>query len=94
MNFKTLDLSKVYLVTGAAGFIGYYLSKRLLDQGCQVIGIDNLNDYYDVKLKQTRLDQLLPYSNFEFVKVDISEKEAVMELFEKRKPQVIVNLAA
>ena len=94
MNFKTLDLSKVYLVTGAAGFIGYYLSKRLLDQGCQVIGIDNLNDYYDVKLKQTRLDQLLPYSNFEFVKVDISDKEAVMELFEKRKPQVIVNLAA
>ena len=52
MRYKPLDKSKIYLVTGAAGFIGYFLCKRLLDEGCSVVGIDNLNDYYDVKLKR------------------------------------------
>ncbi|PGL79286.1 NAD-dependent epimerase, partial [Bacillus thuringiensis] len=51
MNYKSLNNEKKYLVTGAAGFVGYFLSKRLLEQGCQVIGVDNINDYYDVNLK-------------------------------------------
>jgi len=94
LNYKTLNLSKTYLITGAAGFIGYYLSKKLLEQGCQVVGIDNVNDYYDVKLKHTRLENLEPYENFTFIKVDISDKDIVMRTFKKHKPNVVVNLAA
>ncbi|MBP2075890.1 GDP-mannose 4,6-dehydratase [Oceanobacillus polygoni] len=94
MNYKPIDLTKTYLITGSAGFIGYYLSKKLLDQGCTVIGIDNVNDYYDVNLKHTRLNQLKPYENFTFIKGDISDKEMVNKLFEEYKPNVVVNLAA
>lgn len=94
MNYKTLNSIKTYLITGAAGFIGYYLSKRLLEQGCQVIGIDNVNDYYDVNLKYTRLNQLEPYEQFTFIKGDISDKDMVMKIFEEYKPNVVVNLAA
>ncbi|RIW36048.1 SDR family NAD(P)-dependent oxidoreductase [Bacillus salacetis] len=94
MNYKTLDPSKTYLITGAAGFIGYYLSKKLLEQGCRVIGIDNVNDYYDVNLKHTRLNQLEPYEKFTFIKGDISDKDMVMKTFEEYKPNVVVNLAA
>ncbi|WP_318617942.1 SDR family NAD(P)-dependent oxidoreductase [Sporosarcina sp. YIM B06819] len=94
MNYKTLDPSKTYLITGAAGFIGYYLSKKLLEQGCRVIGIDNVNEYYDVNLKHTRLNQLEPYEKFTFIKGDISDKEIVMKTFEEYKPNVVVNLAA
>lgn len=94
MNYKTLNLSKTYLITGAAGFIGYYLSKKLLEQGCQVIGIDNVNDYYDVNLKYTRLNQLEPYKKFTFIKGDISDKDMVMKTFEEYKPNIVVNLAA
>lgn len=94
MNYKTLDPSKTYLITGAAGFIGYYLSKKLLEQGCRVIGIDNINDYYDVNLKHTRLNQLEPYEKFTFIKGDISDKDMVMKTFEEYKPNVVVNLAA
>lgn len=94
MNYKTLEPSKTYLITGAAGFIGYYLSKKLLEQGCQVIGIDNVNDYYDVNLKHTRLGNLEPYEKFTFIKGDISDKELVMKTFEEYKPNVVVNLAA
>ncbi len=94
MDYKPLDPNKVYLITGAAGFIGYYLSKRLLEQGCTVVGIDNINDYYDVNLKYTRLEQLKPYENFRFIKGDISDKEMVMNTFEQYKPNVVVNLAA
>jgi len=93
MDYK-LDQNKIYLVTGAAGFIGYYLSKRLLDEGCKIVGIDNINDYYDVNLKYARLDLLKPYSNFTFIKCDIAEKDKVFELFEEYKPNVVVNLAA
>ena len=82
------------LITGAAGFIGYYLSKKLLDQGCQVIGIDNLNDYYDVNLKHARLDKLKPYDNFTFIKADVSDKEKVNQLFAEYKPDLVVHLAA
>lgn len=94
MSFKQLNPNKVYFITGAAGFIGYYLSKKLLDQGCRVIGIDNINDYYDVNLKHTRLDKLKPYDNFTFIKGDISDKETINGLFEEYKPHVVVNLAA
>jgi UDP-glucuronate 4-epimerase len=94
LNYKTLDPSKTYLITGAAGFIGYYLSRKLLEQGCRVIGIDNVNDYYDVNLKHTRLNQLEPYEKFTFIKGDISDKDMVMKTFEEYKPNVVVNLAA
>jgi len=94
MRYKPLDKSKIYLVTGAAGFIGYFLCKRLLDEGCSVVGIDNLNDYYDVKLKEDRLANLEPYSKFTFIKADISEKDAIMEAFREYRPDIVVNLAA
>ncbi|EJR44849.1 GDP-mannose 4,6-dehydratase [Bacillus paranthracis] len=94
MNYKLLDNSKVYLITGAAGFVGYFLSKKLLEQGCQVIGIDNINDYYDVNLKCARLENLKPYGNFTFIKGDISDKDEIDKLFEEYKPNIVVNLAA
>ena len=84
----------VHLVTGAAGFIGHYLCKRLLEQGCQVIGIDNLNDYYDPKLKFARLDLLKSYEKFFFLRRDISDKATVFQLFEEFKPATVLNLAA
>ncbi|MEN3004727.1 SDR family NAD(P)-dependent oxidoreductase [Dehalobacterium formicoaceticum] len=94
MSYKSLDISKTYLITGAAGFIGYFLSKRLLEQGCRVIGIDNLNNYYDVHLKHARLEKLEPFEKFTFIKGDISDKEMVLKTFEEYKPHVVVNLAA
>lgn len=94
MNYKLLDASKVYLITGAAGFIGYYLSRKLLEQGCRVIGIDNINDYYDVNLKYARLEQLKPYEKFTFIQSDISDKPKIVKIFEKYRPHVVVNLAA
>ena len=93
-NDKHLDKSKTYLITGAAGFIGYFLSKRLLDQGYRVIGIDNINDYYDVSLKYTRLELLKPFEQFSFIKGDISDKDIVIDTFKDYKPDVVVNLAA
>lgn len=93
-TYNQLDTNKTYFITGAAGFIGFYLSKKLLEQGCKVIGIDNLNDYYDVNLKYNRLDQLKPLDNFTFIEGDISNKEAVTNVFEKYKPNIVVNLAA
>ncbi|KPB05734.1 SDR family NAD(P)-dependent oxidoreductase [Bacillus sp. CHD6a] len=94
MNHKPHNASKTYLVTGAAGFIGYYLSRKLLEQGCKVIGVDNINDYYDVNLKYARLNLLEPYERFTFIKGDISNKEMVMNIFEEYKPDIVVNLAA
>lgn len=94
MSYKTLDSSKTYLITGAAGFIGFYLSKKLLEQGCKVIGIDNINDYYDVKLKYARLEKLKPFEKFTFIKGDISDKAMIMKTFEEYKPNIVVNLAA
>jgi UDP-glucuronate 4-epimerase len=91
---KPLDKTKTYLITGAAGFIGYYLSKKLLEQGCRVIGIDNINDYYDVNLKYARLKNLEPFEQFTFIKGDISDKNMVAGVFEKYKPNIVVNLAA
>ena len=84
----------VWLVTGAAGFIGMHVCLRLLERGDFVIGIDNLNDYYDVTLKHDRLS-LLEFSNsFIFYKLDISDSDAVNDLFSKTKPTHVINLAA
>jgi len=69
LGYKPLDTSKTYLITGAAGFIGFYLSKKLLELGCRVIGIDNINDYYDVKLKYARLHKLKPFEKLPLSKV-------------------------
>ena len=85
---------KNVLVTGAAGFIGFHLSKRLLDDGCQVTGIDNLNDYYDVSLKNARLDKLKAFSGFSFFKQDLSDRKGLETLFKNTRFDVVVNLAA
>lgn len=82
------------LVTGSAGFIGNKLSQRLLERGDEVIGIDNLNDYYDVSLKEARLSRILDHKNFTEARIDLENKAAVQELFTKHKPQRVVNLAA
>ena len=94
MRHKPLDTSKTYLITGAAGFIGFFLSKKLLEQGCRVVGIDNINDYYDVNLKYARLKQLKPFKQFTFVKGNISDKDMVTKTFNEYKPNIVVNLAA
>jgi len=82
------------LITGAAGFIGSALSIRLLDRGDEVIGIDNLNDYYDPKLKEARMARHLDHPNFTHVNINLEDREGIKRLFEKEKPQCVVNLAA
>jgi UDP-glucuronate 4-epimerase len=82
------------LVTGAAGFIGFHLSRRLLAHGEQVVGLDNLNDYYSVKLKQDRLAQLLPQPAFRFQRLDLADAQGIARLFETERFEVVVNLAA
>ncbi len=96
MKAKVDLKNKTILVTGSAGFIGYYLSKRLLDEidGVKVIGFDSVNDYYDVSLKEYRLDKLSKYDNFTFIRGNLADKELVKNVFEEYKPSVVVNLAA
>lgn len=91
---RPLDISKTYLITGGAGFIGFYLSKALLEKGAKVIGIDNMNDYYEASLKEDRLAILKEFPGYHFVKGDISDKETVFRVFEEFAPQIVVNLAA
>ncbi len=82
------------LVTGAAGFIGARLSERLLERGDEVVGVDNLNDYYDPALKRARLARLSPHAGFEFHKVDIADRPAIEAAFQAAQPTRVVNLAA
>jgi len=82
------------LVTGAAGFIGSFTTHRLLDRGDEVIGIDNLNDYYDVRLKQARLDRLEGREGFTFARVDVVDRDSMNSLFRDRRPDRVVHLAA
>ena len=87
---------KTVLVTGVAGFIGSNLAQRLLQEitDIKVVGIDNLNDYYDVRLKEERLKKLSGHESFTFIKGDIADKQTIDNLFQEYKPQVVVNLAA
>jgi len=82
------------LVTGAAGFIGFHTAKALLDRGDTVIGLDNMNDYYDVALKSARLNELTPYKGFRFIKADLKDRAAIEQLFAEHKPHRVIHLAA
>ncbi len=93
-DYQEIDINMTVLVTGAAGFIGFFLTKDLLDRGMKVIGIDNMNDYYDVSLKEERLSILKGYDTFTFVKMDIKDYEQVESIFVEYKPDIVVNLAA
>src|SRR5690554_6389655 len=83
-----------YLITGAAGFIGSFLSKRLLEEGHKVVGVDNINDYYDTSLKYKTLNLIKTHDNFIFYKEDISNKEKMEEIFKEHKFDYVINLAA
>ena len=85
---------KKILITGAAGFIGFHLSKTLLNQNYSIVGYDNLNDYYDVRLKQDRLAQLLSYENFTFIEGDLADKEMLEIQFKGQSFDMVINLAA
>lgn len=92
-----IDLKgKTVLVTGAAGFIGSFLSERLLSdfEDLRVIGFDSVNDYYDIRLKESRLEKLQKHRNFIFIKANLADKDKVNEVFWKYSPQIVVNLAA
>lgn len=94
---KKINLeNKTILVTGSSGFIGSFLCKRLLNEvdGIRVIGIDNMNDYYDVRIKEYRLNELSSFDNYTFIKGDLSDKSLINKIFEDYKPNVVVNLAA
>ena len=82
------------LVTGAAGFIGYHVARALLEAGVPVVGLDNVNDYYDPTLKRRRLELLAPFRDFRFIEADLADRPTMAELFEREKFPVIVNLAA
>ena len=82
------------LVTGAAGFIGMHVCERLLARGDEVVGIDNLNDYYDVALKEARLARLLPLAGFRFEKLDLADRAGMERLFADEKPRCVVHLGA
>ncbi|MDT3683214.1 MAG: NAD-dependent epimerase [Truepera sp.] len=83
-----------FLVTGTAGFIGYHLAERLLARGDSVVGVDNVNDYYDVSLKEARLARLARHPGHRFEKLDLADRAALTRVFDEARPQVVVNLAA
>ena len=82
------------LITGAAGFIGFHLTKSLLNDGFEIYGIDNVNDYYDTSLKLSRINILEEFSNFKFKKIDISNYDKLSKIFKEFKPDKVINLAA
>lgn len=83
-----------FLVTGAAGFIGFHTARRLLDRGDEVVGLDNLNEYYDVRLKNARLARLGNSPGFSFHKIDLTDRPAMENLFSKHRPEIVIHLAA
>jgi len=89
-----MDLTKPILVTGAAGFIGFHLAMKLLETGRKVAGLDNMNDYYDVKLKQDRLALLFKHSGFKFFKLDLENRYSMEELFREHSFDIVIHLAA
>jgi UDP-glucuronate 4-epimerase len=87
-------MTQTILVTGCAGFIGFHVTARLLDEGARVIGIDNLNSYYETSLKEDRLNILKKYNNFHFEKIDLGAKDEVLAAVEQTRPDCVINLAA
>jgi UDP-glucuronate 4-epimerase len=88
------DKKNPVFITGCAGFIGFHLSKKLLEEGLHVLGLDNINDYYDQDLKQARLEQLMNFSGFSFIKGSLDDQQLLDSLFSQHKPRIVVNLAA
>lgn len=95
MNIS-ITQEKTYFVTGVAGFIGSNLAKRILNEekDAKVVGLDNMNDYYDIRIKESRLEELNIFENFVFIKGDLADRECVESVFKEYKPQIVVNLAA
>lgn len=88
------EKNEMVLVTGAAGFIGYHVARRLLERGEQVLGLDNLNEYYDVRLKEARVSQLTPFKRFRFIKMDVADRKGMATLFNDYPVRKVVHLAA
>ncbi|MBM4135000.1 MAG: NAD-dependent epimerase [Nitrospira sp.] len=88
------DTTRTVLVTGAAGFIGYHVACRLLERGDHVLGLDNLNDYYDPRLKEARLARLAPFPGFQFLKLDLCDRDAITSLFARYRIDRTIHLAA
>lgn len=96
-KMKNINLNnKTIFVTGVAGFIGSNLAKRLFEEveDVKIVGLDNMNDYYDVRLKEARLEELAEHANFTFIKGNLADKELITSIFEEYKPQIVVNLGA
>lgn len=91
---QPLNAEKTYLITGGAGFIGFFLSKALLKKGARVIGFDNMNAYYEVSLKEDRLAILKKEEGYTFIKGDLADKEGLQALFQQYRPEIVVNLGA
>jgi len=93
---KVVDITKMQLIliTGSAGFIGFHLSKKLLELGYQTLGVDNLNDYYSPTLKQARLDQIINHPNFHFQNLELADTIATSKIFDNFKPDIVIHLAA
>ena len=82
------------LVTGAAGFIGFHVASKLLQRGDAVVGLDNVNDYYDVRLKEARLEQIAGHDSFTFARIDLADRPALEALFQRHDFDAVINLAA
>jgi UDP-glucuronate 4-epimerase len=94
INIKLIGVNGKVLVTGCAGFIGFHLARRLLDKGLTIIGLDNINDYYDINLKNSRLEILKKESNFKFYRVSLENNEEIDKVFKDNNIKYVINLAA